>query len=93
MCVVSMVMDHYHDGWRRKYIPVPMPDFVPVVPLQPYRGPTQEELDEFRRLMERAREYDKKNNEPDCENDGKKKALLEMARILGVDISFIDDPK
>lgn len=93
MCVVSMVMDHFGDEWRRRYYPIqpvtpqPISPFVvsPFVPL-----PTQQELDEFRRLLERAREYDRKNNEPDCEMDDKKRKLLDMARELGVDISFIE---
>lgn len=52
--------------------------------------PTQEEIDEFRKLLERAREYDKRMNQPDCENDDKRKALKDIASHWGIDISFID---
>jgi hypothetical protein len=86
-----MVIDHYGDEWRRRYWPMGPSPFVPTVPVQPvFPLPTQQELDEFRRLLDRAREYDKRNNEPDCEMDEKKKLLKEMADKLGVDISFID---
>lgn len=51
-----------------------------------------EEIAEFRRLLDRAREYDKRNNEPDCELAEKRDALKVIAAALGVDISFIDAP-
>lgn len=89
MCVVSMVMDDQLDRWTRHY-PVPINPapfvFSPIV-----IGPSQREVDEFRRLLDRAREYDKRNHEPDCEMDAKKQKLLDYAKELGVDISFIND--
>lgn len=89
MCVVSMVLDHYTTTWPRKHWPQPTV-YPPITPPQTY--PTQEEIRDFRELLDRAREYDKRNNEPDCEMDDKKKLLKEMADKLGVDISFIDAP-
>jgi len=50
---------------------------------------TQEEIDEFRRLLARAREYDARNNEPNCELDEKRQILLKIAEALGVEIDFI----
>lgn len=94
MCVVSMVMDHKYDEWHERYIqpfiwpkPVPaLPDVpVPVLPSMP----TQAEIDEFRRLLERAREYDRKNGEPDCELEEKRQKLRELAKQLGVEIAFV----
>lgn len=91
MCVVSMVMDYYREKWDRDYHPFYQPNISnPSIPVRPIDYPTKAELDEFRRLLDRAREYDKRNNEPDCENDRKKKLLKDMAERLGVDISFID---
>lgn len=81
MCVVSMVMDHYYDKWK---------------PVQPgpirWNGPpmpTQDEINEFHRLLDRAREYDKRNNEPDCEMKEKRDRLLKLAEELGVKIDFV----
>lgn len=104
MCVVSMVMDHQWDHWRRKYWPQPTP-FIPwpqdtgpmpmpgpPLPPLPITPPSQEEIEEFRRLLERAREYDQRNAEPDCEMETKKKLLKQMADSLGVNIDFIDAP-
>lgn len=104
MCVVSMVMDHYTDKWRRwvptddkawpwPTVPPTLPggDYVPYIPPPTPTPPsplTQEEIDEFRKWIREAREYDRKNNQPDCELDEKKQLLEEIARKLGVEISF-----
>jgi len=85
MCVVSMIMDHYNDEWHRKY---PSPWDTPK-PIQWPNLPTQEEIDELRRLLERAREYDRRNNEPDCELEEKRQKLKELADSLGVKIDFV----
>lgn len=79
MCVVSMIMDHYHEKWRDKtptWI-VPMPAISPT------------EIDEFRKLLDRAREYDKKHNQPDCELEEKRQKLKKLADELGVKIDFL----
>jgi len=94
MCVQSMVMDHYSDkwgpmvpGWVLPSTPgtVGAPTYIPTPP-----AITPEEVAEFRRLLERAREYDKRNHEPDCELDDKRRALKAIAAALGIDIAFID---
>ncbi len=84
-----MVSDHYIDKWKEKIEP-----FVPSSPFAPFVYPTQpqipqEEIDEFKKLLERAREYDRKNNEPDCELEEKKTLLKELAKKLGVEINFL----
>lgn len=82
MCTVSMIMDHYRDTWQ------PRTDWgqlgSPVWPLI-----SAEEIAEFKKLLERAREYDKRHNEPDCELDSKKQTLLDLAKQLGVEINFL----
>ena len=50
---------------------------------------TRDEIEEFRKLLERAREYDRRNGEPDCELDEKRQAILAIAKQLGVEISFL----
>jgi hypothetical protein len=72
-----MVVDSKLDWWNEKYKNFPS---LPVV-----NPPTQEEIDEFRRLLEKARDYDKKNNEPDCELVKKKLRLLQLAKELGIE--------
>lgn len=63
-------------------------------PQQPFSSPlvpqiTKEEVEEFRRLLERAREYDRKNNEPDCEMQEKRDRIKKLAEELGVKIDFL----
>lgn len=95
MCVVSMIMDHYSDKWGkfRPYFspfqnPEPWPPTQPAT--QPYVSPIkQEEVDELRRLLGRARDYDRRNNEPDCELDEKKQTLKRVAEALGINLEDV----
>lgn len=94
MCVVSMIMDHYEDKWKH-YVPqqpwTTGPGIYVVPPL------TNEEINqirqdaiELRKLLERAREYDRKNNEPDCELEEKRKKVKELAKLLGLgELDFV----
>lgn len=88
MCVVSMIMDHYDDKWNKK---IQEPKTIKYEPGDGINIPaiTKEEIEEFRTLLERAREYDKRNNEPNCELESKKKKILDLAKELGVEINFI----
>lgn len=86
MCVVSMVIDHKTDEWTKRYWTQP---YQPVPTIAPLAPPTREEIDEFRRLLDRAREYDKRNHEPDCELESKRAKLRDMAKQLGVEIAFL----
>lgn len=90
MCAVSMIYDHYHDKWDqwRRQMPNTLPT-VPYIPSQPLvpQIPAAD-ISEFYKLLERAREYDKKNNQPDCELESKKEKLRKLAEDLGVKIEF-----
>ena len=103
MCVVSMVMEHYHEKWTQPpywpggTAPYEAPIVVPKdwqieldkLTKPPVVAPTAEEIEEFRKLLERAREYDRKNNEPDCELDEKRQALKQLAKAMGIEIAFL----
>lgn len=86
MCVVSMVMEHKTLEWSERYRlgPSQGPLQDPFVPL-----PTPQEIEEFRKLLERAREYDRKHHEPDCELESKRQRLRDLAKELGVEIEFV----
>lgn len=85
MCVVSLVTDHYTDKWKQ-LIPIPFDNGAPTVYTPAI---TAEEIQEFRKLLERAREYDKRNNEPECELAEKRETLKKIAKQLGVEIEFL----
>ena len=95
MCVVSMIMDHYDDKWNKK---IQEPQTIKYEPgdgvdipgaIYPFPFITKEEIEEFRQLLERGREYDKRNNEPDCEMESKRQRILDLAKELGVEINFL----
>jgi hypothetical protein len=95
-----MIIDHIYEKWQ----PIPMPVWTPALPAQPVpmpayppaqpyvapKLPTHEEVDDFRRLYERAKEYDRRTGQPDCELEQKRKLIKELAERLGVDVSFAD---
>lgn len=97
MCVYSMIVDHYGDKWYKR-IPQPWtePAVQPSAPYVPYPVYTPvvvpqispADIAEFYELLRKAREYDKKHGEPDCELDEKKERLKSIAKALGVKIEF-----
>lgn len=101
MCVVSMVGDHYRDKWLPKYPSLPTwPDEVPYpgsFKLEPFvPGVTREEFNELKKevaemvaLLKRAKEYDERNNEPDCELEEKMALLRKVAGMVGVDLDDV----
>ena len=99
--MVSVIMEHYLEKWRLNYPllsikpnglspPIVMPQPV-VWPLPDVSVPLliAEEVAEFKKLLERAREYDKKNNQPDHGLDEKRQQLRELAKQLGIEIAFV----
>jgi hypothetical protein len=83
-----MILDHYRDYWPQRY-PWVQPWDGPLGPREITPEEKEAELQKFKDLVERARKYDKANNEPDCELEEKKKVIQRMADILGVDVSFL----
>lgn len=109
MCVVSMIGDHYRDKWDKWKDIYPNPYPINPWPERPgpgslgYTPPivTKEEFDalkkeveEMKALLIRAKEYDEKNGEPDCEMSEKVELLKKIAEMVGVDLSEVfKDPK
>jgi hypothetical protein len=105
MCTVSMVGDFYSDKWRDRYNTLPTNPFLnlPGSGMGGYGigGISREEFDALKRevadmkeLLKRAKAYDEKNGEPDCELDEKVALLRRVAQLVGVDLSdVIGQPK
>lgn len=91
MCVMSMVCDHYRDKWVRY-------EFSPVLPSAPtytYTVPqvTKEEfnalkkdVEEMKLLLKRAKEYDERTGQADCEMEEKVALVKKVAELVGVDL-------
>lgn len=91
MCVVSFIGDYYKDKWEQK------PNF-PTYPTGTYfpAGPSQQEFDqlkkevlEMKELLIKAKIYDEKNNEPNCEMEDKIEFLKQVAKLVGIDLDDV----
>lgn len=94
MCVVSMINDHFYDKWTKPVSPQPgieiqYSSFLTEQEIAALRKFIRDDLPEFKALLERARQYDIDNNEPDCELQEKRKRILDLAEELGVEIDFL----
>jgi hypothetical protein len=89
MCVVSMVGDHFQQKWEQ-------PNYQQIWGNLNQVSRTEfdslkKEVEDMKKLLERAVEYDKKNNESNCETEDKIKLLKEITNLMGVDLSNIFD--
>ena len=80
MCVYSMVLDYGRKQWPLEGTPV-QPQW-PQIPTWPTQLPTKQELDEFRRLLEQARQFDKIAKQPDCEDPTKVEWLKRLVAVM-----------
>lgn len=87
MCVYSMIMDHFDDKWRSPpYQPYPLPNILPISLPIPEKQLTDEEIIEFRKLLDRAKEYDERTGQKDCELENKKDRLKKLINQLGQEL-------
>lgn len=87
MCTVSMIGDHYSDKWKK-------PDYTNIFNnfpsiSRPEFDALKKEVEEMKKLLERALAYDKANNEPHCEMEDKVKLLKQVAKMVGVDLDTV----
>lgn len=86
MCVVSFIGDHYNDKWTK-------PDYTfihnfPQVSKEEF-DKLKKEVEEMKQLLIKAKIYDEKNNEPNCEIEEKMAKLREIAKLVGIDIDEV----
>lgn len=100
MCVVSMIGDHYRDIWTTPqrdgwHIPVQQPTGPIILPSPISReefDALKKEVMEMKALLKRAKDYDERNNEPECEVDEKMDLLRKVAKLVGVDLDDVIAP-
>lgn len=100
MCVVSMVGDHFNDKWKdplNPYYPqiqkitndsIDFESLLKTVTRSEFDA-LKKEVEEMKKLLERALEYDKRNNEPNCEMEEKVALLKKVAEAVGVNLNEI----
>ncbi len=101
MCTISMVGDWANNKWRKEPW---YPPFVPQQPNQPQADPikidlgqvTKEEFEalkkevqELKDLLTRAKEYDERTNQPNCEMEEKVALIKAVAKAVGVNLEDI----
>jgi hypothetical protein len=101
VCTVSMIGDHYRDKWTYPVTPTPLQPLRQVSPTYVLNvSPvTREEFDALKRdveemkaLLKRAKDYDARNGEPDCEMDEKMDLLRKVAKLVGVSLDDVISP-
>jgi len=82
MCMMSMVVDFYsekfHDGG--------VVQTAPPVTREEFEQLKREVLD-MKELLKRAKEYDDRTGQPDCEKADKVDLLRQIAKLVGVDLT------
>ncbi len=88
MCMVSNVYD-YGRGWWDQWNPPQYPQTVPlpfVLTPPPTKQPTLDDLkafiEEFKKLVAAAEEFDRKTGQPDCEDQQKSAWMREVEERL-----------
>jgi hypothetical protein len=86
-----MIGDHFSGKWQQE----PYNQFITTTSV-PFSFVTKEEFEalkkevlEMKALLIKAKEYDEKNNEPNCEMEDKVKLLKQVADMVGVDLKEI----
>lgn len=101
MCVVSMIGDHYRDRWPDQYpwaqpwvlppnggaVTITWPS-TPAVSREEFEALRRDVL-EMKELLKKAKAYDERNNEPECEVDEKMDVLRRVAKLVGVDLDDV----
>src|SRR5690348_2768046 len=97
MCVVSSMGDHFQKKWtdpQNPLFPYTQPGTgVTQFPISPVSAEEfnalKKEVEEMKAILIRAKLYDIKNNEPNCEMEDKVELLKRVAKLFGVDLSEV----
>jgi hypothetical protein len=82
-----MIGDHFNDKWKQppyRQIFTNIPD----VSRAEFEA-LKKEVEEMKALLKRAKEYDEKNNEPNCEIEEKMAMLRKFADAVGIDLDDV----
>lgn len=95
MCVVSMIGDHYDDKWKKPWdgklnnTGGTTYTFTNNSVSKEEFDTLKKEVEEMKQLLIKAKIYDEKNNEPDCELEDKVAFLKKIAEAVGVDLKEV----
>lgn len=95
MCMVSNIGDQYHGYFRpTKWYPNPGPYFKanPEVTKAEFEA-LRKEVMEMKELLKRAKAFDERTGQPDCEMDDKMAILRRVAKAVGIDLEDVLSPQ
>jgi len=87
MCVVSMVGDHFSEKWQQPNYTQTFTNW-PSVSRAEFDA-LKKEVEEMKQLLIKAKIYDERNNEPNCEMEEKIAKLREIAKLVGIDLDEV----
>ena len=82
-----MIGDHFHDKWKQPPYQQIFTN-IPDVSRAEFEA-LKKEVEEMKALLKRAKEYDEKNNEPNCEIEEKMAMLRKFADAVGIDLDDV----
>lgn len=90
MCVVSMISDGYLGNtfpqWPKMTVyPSQITEYVSKRDFDKL----QAEVQELKKLLLAAKEYDEKTGQPDCEQEEKVDLIKKIAKLVGVDMEEV----
>jgi hypothetical protein len=90
MCSVSMVSDHYKDNFIQRWPSMQQQAafILPQVSRAEFDA-LKAEVEDMKKLLLRAKDYDERNGEPHCEMDEKVALLKRVAELVGVNLDEV----
>jgi hypothetical protein len=95
MCSYSMIADHYGQKWRDQYPGINdlyrQPGGIGQVHVAGFVSKGEfdalkKEVADLKELLIKAKEYDARTGQPDCEAEDKTAILRAVAKLVGIDI-------
>lgn len=92
MCMVSNIGDQWKDQFPEKWPQIPMyPVSLPAEVSRADFEALKKEVEELKKLLKAASDFDKATGQPHCELDDKVKLIKQIAKLVGVDLGDVFD--
>lgn len=94
MCVVSMLGDDWGRRFPKSWPEIPLTPDRPLINLDNYItkeefNKLKNEVEELKKLLLAAKEYDKATGQPNCEMDEKVALIKKIAEAVGVNVDAV----
>ncbi len=93
MCMYSAIGDNFKDQFPKSWPQIPIqPDVIHLPPeiTRKEFDALKKEMQELKKLLKAAADFDKATGQPHCEVENKIKLIKQIAALVGVDIKDIE---